>query len=1204
VSGQPPGKVVTFYSYKGGTGRSMALANIAWILASCQQRVLVVDWDLEAPGLHRYFRPFLLDRDLAASTGVIDFVIDYATEAIKPADESRPLPADWYVAHADVLRHAIPLDWEFPAGGLIDLIPAGRQDAGYAARVNSFDWQNFYDRLGGGRFLDAALGHMRAHYDYVLIDSRTGVSDTAGICTVQMPDTLAVCFTLNNQSIEGAAAVARSVYEQRRHRGDRNLRIFPLPMRVDSSEVDRRDARRRYCQWTFEPLLGHIALSSRGAYWNEVEIPYVPIFAYEEVLASFREEPSDPKSSLSAMLRATLHLTGVGAEYTFSLSPARRQEILAEFARTPGQVPAETPASGTAETAAEAQTLQAESVFNAASPEERQEIRRIFARLVRVAGSLEEATSGFGKLRVRREELGDEAVVRRLAAARLLTLEKDTATGEEMAEIADHLVGSWPRLEAWINVDMAFLAWRQRLREQLSDWAAQGEKSDYLLQGMPLRTAVNWLGTRSADLNQREIAFISASSALEGRSQVSAPGRGRAFIVRPFGLKQGIDFDRAARELIEPALAALGLGGRHTIEILRQGNIRIDMFQRLLTADLVVADLSIHNANVFYELGIRHALRGKRTFLLRAERDSYPFDLQTDRYLAYDKDQPAASLGRLTEALRLTLASEDQDSPVFRSLPDLEEQERSRFLPVPRGFREEVELAKAAKRAGDLGLLAVEAEGFEWENEGLRLVGRAQLALRDYSGTRATWEMVRRTDPDDLEASTWLGTIYQRLASQGPGDQRLGYLTRSDQAMQRVLARKRLAPKDRAEANALIGRNAKTRWKDDWLGSPGDPAQARREKALRSPFLEQSIDAYARGFDADLNHFYSGLNAHAMLTVQVELARALPEIWSERFESESEAARDLEEKQSWRDKLATAVELSLAARQKRLAQESTTDPWVEISVADLRFLTSKRPPRVTDAYRKALAGVSDFEQGAVRDQLCLYQLLEILPANVEAALSACAPGPPCDQQPAPPPLPPRFLLFTGHTIDAPRRAKPRFPPAMEDAARAAIRQAIERELARPGGVAGGLAGGASGGDILFHELCAQLGIRTQLFLALPKSQFSATSVAPAGGSWCERFDRLASRLPTRVLAESPELPAWLAEKRDYSIWQRNNLWMLHNALALGNDHVTLIALWNGERGDGPGGTGDLVERARERQANTVILDTRKLFGLETMGPPA
>ena len=85
---RPLGRILTFYSYKGGTGRSMALANIAWILASAGRSVLMIDWDLEAPGLHRYFRPFLLDEELTASDGLIDLVDRYATAAIQPVDRN------------------------------------------------------------------------------------------------------------------------------------------------------------------------------------------------------------------------------------------------------------------------------------------------------------------------------------------------------------------------------------------------------------------------------------------------------------------------------------------------------------------------------------------------------------------------------------------------------------------------------------------------------------------------------------------------------------------------------------------------------------------------------------------------------------------------------------------------------------------------------------------------------------------------------------------------------------------------------------------------------------------------------------------------------------------------------------------------------------------------------------------------------------
>jgi len=188
--------------------------------------------------------------------------------------------------------------------------------------------------------------------------------------------------------------------------------------------------------------------------------------------------------------------------------------------------------------------------------------------------------------------------------------------------------------------------------------------------------------------------------------------------------------------------------------------------------------------------------------------------------------------------------------------------------------------------------------------------------------------------------------------------------------LQRVLDQKGIEPGVRAEAYALLGRNAKTRWKEAWSSEPSLPA--RREKALRSPFLEESQEAYARAFGTDLNHFYSGLNALALLTISIGLAEDLPEVWSDRFERERDATAELEGRQERQSKLAAAVELSIAAAQERLEHEEKTDLWVEISAADLCCLTSKRPGRVADAYRKALAGAPDFASGAVRDQLRIY----------------------------------------------------------------------------------------------------------------------------------------------------------------------------------------------------------------------------------------
>src|SRR3954454_10241439 len=100
------GRIITFYSYKGGTGRSMVLANVAWVLASNGKRVLVIDWDLEAPGLHRYFAPFLHDKELVGyeSQGVIDFFMDFAVRAATPPHEGERLPDKWYEPHACIAK--------------------------------------------------------------------------------------------------------------------------------------------------------------------------------------------------------------------------------------------------------------------------------------------------------------------------------------------------------------------------------------------------------------------------------------------------------------------------------------------------------------------------------------------------------------------------------------------------------------------------------------------------------------------------------------------------------------------------------------------------------------------------------------------------------------------------------------------------------------------------------------------------------------------------------------------------------------------------------------------------------------------------------------------------------------------------------------------------------------------------------------------
>jgi tetratricopeptide (TPR) repeat protein len=670
----------------------------------------------------------------------------------------------------------------------------------------------------------------------------------------------------------------------------------------------------------------------------------------------------------------------------------------------------------------------------------------------------------------------------------------------------------------------------------------------------------------------------------------------RAFIIRPFGTKSEINFDAVETSLIAPALDKLGVTGRTTGEIVGQGNIRTDMFQLLLTADLVVADLSIHNANVFYELGVRHSLRDRHTFLLRSDVDKFPFDLQTDRYFVYNKDALGESVEKLYQALRETIDSGKTNSPVFASLPNMKEQDPSQFIAVPLGFGEQVDRAVADKRLGDLGLLATEAKGFYWETEGLRAVGSAQYKLKDFAGARNTWEAVRRNNREfDLEANILLGTIYERL----------GKLTESTQALDRALSVKEISKDKKAEAYALQARNAKTLWRHEWKDTAD--AASRAAAALRSGLLQESFENYERAFDEDLNHFYSGLNALAMLKVMIELAKAQPNVWAGRFRNRKKADDELAEQIEHASRLAAATEVSLDANMRRLERENRKDTWAEISVADLRSLTSDNPEWVVSAYRDALSGVSDQAWESVRNQLAIYHDLGVFSDIVaEVVKYTGLPQPKVEGTSGK-----RILIFTGHMIDAPGREQPRFPSDKEDIARQLIRDAVEAEMKAGDGVSFGIAGGASGGDILFHEVCADLGIPTQLYLALQSGLYVNASVRQAGPHWVERFRRLQSRLSkedaVRVLSELEEeptdekeyLPAWLRSKPDYNIWQRNNLWMLYNALAAGGDDcVTLIALWDREpTGDGPGGTSDLVAKVERRGAKAIIIDTKKEFGL-------
>lgn len=180
------------------------------------------------------------------------------------------------------------------------------------------------------------------------------------------------------------------------------------------------------------------------------------------------------------------------------------------------------------------------------------------------------------------------------------------------------------------------------------------------------------------------------------------------------------------------------------------------------------------------------------------------------------------------------------------------------------------------------------------------------------------------------------------------------------------------------------------------------------------------------------------------------------------------------------------------------------------------------------------------------------------------------------------------ILFTGHMIDEKDRDEVRFPASKEIAVRTELRKQLIEEKATTKNSLTGIAGGACGGDILFHELCEEIGISTEIYLALPVAEYKKRSVSFAGKLWDKRFDRLINKLPMKILP---------VEKRANTltnIWAVTNLWMVENALGVEGKNMTLIALWDYKGGDGNGGTEHMINIAKNKGAKIKIININKI----------
>ena len=268
--------IVTFYSYKGGVGRSMALANTAVLLARQGKRVLVIDWDLEAPGLERYFSYFKIDMQ---GMGLLNLLIDSAGGKARN--------------YRDYLWSVKDGETQF------SLLASGKdKDPKYSSKLEQFDWQEFFHG-GGGDTIEAWREAWKADFDIVLVDSRTGLSDSGGVCTIQLPDIVVGMFTPNHQSLYGLRDVIKLAQLARQSLAyDRSkLSVVPLPSRF-GSVTEFRESREWiertadvmadfYADWTPKWALPIQIV-------EKLKLPQVDYFGFGEKLAVVEHGVDDP----------------------------------------------------------------------------------------------------------------------------------------------------------------------------------------------------------------------------------------------------------------------------------------------------------------------------------------------------------------------------------------------------------------------------------------------------------------------------------------------------------------------------------------------------------------------------------------------------------------------------------------------------------------------------------------------------------------------------------------------------------------------------------------------------------------------------------------------------------------------------------------------------------------------------------------------
>jgi len=299
----------------------MALANVAFLAAMNGHKVLVMDWDLEAPGLGYYFRGLMEASEAKAfktSQGILDLAWEWVTNvrALKEGDELGSF-IDGFLSGKCFQEAVCPLlDSEMlPGEAQLDILRAGRDvivdpaPRSYEEALSELSWVDFFRADAGGIMLSSLRAWAKRSYDIILIDSRTGLADVAGICTMQLPDDVALCFILNRQNMEGVAKISAAVRAKRAE----EVKLRAIPMRIARENTPEENDARARARKEFTTV-GGFSPEAFDLDFKELAISAAPNVPFYETLAPLvASDPMKDQLSLN-YLRLSSSLLGSDQE--------------------------------------------------------------------------------------------------------------------------------------------------------------------------------------------------------------------------------------------------------------------------------------------------------------------------------------------------------------------------------------------------------------------------------------------------------------------------------------------------------------------------------------------------------------------------------------------------------------------------------------------------------------------------------------------------------------------------------------------------------------------------------------------------------------------------------------------------------------------------------------------------------------------------